>query len=91
MMCPACNAFAILKYACPACSHSMEDQGRFDAYTMDYAPYRPMDDMKLSNGFYDLQTHRCVHLVYCPRCQRDERVYLDEWDTVTTAQVESAL
>lgn len=66
--CPVCNGFDSLDIPCPECGDWMEDRGRFFDLLADYSPYRPIDDMKKSDGLEDLQTHQCPHQLYCHHC-----------------------
>lgn len=67
--CPVCNGLAALAKSCPQCSGPLVDGGRADDYLGPYAPYRPIDEMKLTNGYADLAAHACVHYMWCEDCQ----------------------
>lgn len=67
-ICPVCNGLEQLVSVCPQCGGTTEDQGKESDYYGPYSPYRPIDDMKLTNGYYDLAQHQCMHAVYCPAC-----------------------
>jgi len=77
--CPVCNGLESLKQACPACARSLTDCGRLDDLTGPYAPYRQIDDLKLTNGFDDLGSHRCIHLLHCPECKSNYTAAVSEW------------
>ncbi|HEY0828640.1 MAG TPA: hypothetical protein VGE40_11130 [Bacilli bacterium] len=66
--CPVCNGLQDLTVLCPKCQHQAVDHGRIDDYAGPYSPYRPIDDLKLTNGFPDLVNHQCVHVAYCKEC-----------------------
>jgi hypothetical protein len=56
----------------------MMDGGRLGDYYDDYSPYREIDDLKMSNGYQDVSTHHCIHLIYCPHCNWDDHYWADE-------------
>ncbi|PTX59138.1 hypothetical protein C8P63_11383 [Melghirimyces profundicolus] len=66
--CPVCNGFDALEVACPHCTEWMEDRGRFFDLLADYSPYRPIEDMKKTDGFCDLESHQCPHHLFCQNC-----------------------
>ncbi|HEX7057808.1 MAG TPA: hypothetical protein VF260_11540 [Bacilli bacterium] len=76
--CPVCNGCAALSKKCPACGGLSEDLGRADAFIGPYAPYRPIDDLKMTNGFIDLATHQCVHITKCRKCGQTAYAYVNE-------------
>ena len=78
-LCPVCNGLLLLQLTCPKCTCILEDMGKIDDYDGPYSPYRPSDDLKLTNGFRDLQFHLCCHYVYCSSCSRTNVVEVDEW------------
>ncbi len=69
-ICPICNGFAASHISCPDCGLPMDDHGRISDYTGDYSPYRPIDDLKKTNGFLDLSCHLCLHSHVCSRCEK---------------------
>jgi hypothetical protein len=77
--CPVCNGMQPLHYSCPKCKKETEDCGRFGDYMGPYSPYRPIDDIKLTNGFFDLQNHECIHVAFCSTCDHVFKVSVDEW------------
>lgn len=79
-MCPICNGFEQLNVPCPQCQNEMEDRGRFTDFLLDYSPYRPIDEMKLTDGFpHDNRLDQCVHVFYCSVCHTDTHATIDEW------------
>ncbi|MEW9033545.1 MAG: hypothetical protein AB2404_12615 [Planifilum fimeticola] len=66
--CPVCNGLTSLDRRCPRCGNAMEDRGRFSDLLADYSPYRPIDDMKRTDGLNDLHSHQCPHNLWCPHC-----------------------
>lgn len=77
-ICPVCNGLSGLHALCPSCGQSLVDTGRLYDYYGPYSPYRPIDDLKLTNGIADLAEHLCVHIGWCDRCQQEERVGVQE-------------
>lgn len=67
-VCSVCNGLEALAGSCSSCGQAAEDRGRLSDYDDPYSPYRPIDDMKLTNGFPDLERHQCIHMAYCPNC-----------------------
>jgi predicted RNA-binding Zn-ribbon protein involved in translation (DUF1610 family) len=78
-MCPVCNGLQSISFACPQCRTKMADEGRVDDYLGPYSPYRPIDDLKLTNGYTDLSTHQCVHSLSCPQCGKQLTRSVQEW------------
>lgn len=79
--CPVCNGMQVLRSACPNCHEEVaQDYGRFDDYMGPYSPYRPIDDLKMTNGFNDFTNHQCVHVVYCQRCKKSFHLSVNEWN-----------
>ncbi|SDI45117.1 hypothetical protein [Paenibacillus naphthalenovorans] len=68
--CAVCNGMELLECACPVCGHPAQDEGKLSDFYGPYSPYRNIDDLKLTNGFIDLEQHICVHSIYCPECGR---------------------
>ncbi|MFK7694623.1 hypothetical protein [Paenibacillus sp. HJGM_3] len=77
--CPVCNGLQTLTKHCPGCGGSLSDGGRAEDYLGPYSPYRPIDDMKLTNGIADLANHICVHQLYCTTCGFTASVDVQEW------------
>ncbi len=77
--CPVCNGMKIFSVQCPNCQLQTKDHGRIDDYAGPYSPYRPIDDLKMTNGFPDLVTHQCVHVAYCKECNYLFTSMIDEW------------
>lgn len=77
-ICPVCNGLSSLQAICTSCSHQLDDYGRIDQMWGPYSPYREIDDLKLTNGFIDLETHNCTHLASCPTCGKDQIVSVKE-------------
>lgn len=67
-ICPYCNGMIALRQPCPRCAAPLTDGGRLDDYAGPYAPYRQIDDLKLTNGYPDLARQLCVHQTYCQEC-----------------------
>jgi hypothetical protein len=70
--CPVCNGLESLTVPCPHCGEWMEDWGRWLDLLADYSPYRPIDDLKMSDGLLDGNTHQCPHSLYCRHCGYEE-------------------
>lgn len=66
--CEVCNGMSALEVPCPKCLQKAEDCGRYNDYLGPYSPYRGIEDLSLTNGFYDLEQHTCVHLLNCEHC-----------------------
>lgn len=67
-MCLYCNGMLALDSMCPQCDKPMADGGRLEDYSGPYSPYRPIDDLKLTNGYPDLALRLCIHQTYCGSC-----------------------
>jgi hypothetical protein len=78
-MCPVCNGLQTLQMCCPKCGSSVEDSGRLNDFLGPYSPYRPIDDVGLTNGFLDVRQHCCTHVVHCPGCGRTFHKFIQEW------------
>ncbi|MDR6226313.1 hypothetical protein [Desmospora profundinema] len=76
--CPVCNGFDLLEVTCPHCGEMLEDRGRFFDLLADYSPYRPIDDLKKSDGLVDWVTNQCPHYLYCRHCGHDEHRMVQE-------------
>lgn len=66
--CPVCNGLSELSSFCPRCGNLMSDLGRFLDMLGPYSPYRPIDDLKQTDGFIDFVPSRCPHNVTCQQC-----------------------
>lgn len=77
-ICPVCNGMAALESPCPNCSGTMSDQGRVSDFYAPYSPYREFDDVAMSNGYPDVQLHQCLHFTYCPTCQFEAIIHVQE-------------
>lgn len=78
-VCPLCNGIRSLDRTCSRCGGPLTDGGRLDDYLGPYSPYRPIDDLKLTNGYPDLAEHTCIHTVYCGKCGLSEPLQVKEW------------
>jgi len=67
-ICPVCNGLGLFQAVCPACRTEAEDLGRLGDYYGPYSPYRPIDDIRMTNGFSDVRDRLCLHNAYCGRC-----------------------
>ncbi|RAL26975.1 hypothetical protein [Thermoflavimicrobium daqui] len=76
--CPVCNGFTSYTAYCPKCSHILQDGGRIFDYFADYSPYRPIDDLKMTDGLLDYQNHTCPHQIYCEHCGYREVTLMQE-------------
>lgn len=78
-LCPVCNGLHSFNLRCPTCGGELTDGGRADDYLGPYSPYRPIDDMKLTNGYPDLSLHLCVHRAFCEQCGIRLDSAVEEW------------
>ncbi|MGG1663002.1 hypothetical protein [Brevibacillus sp. NRS-1366] len=78
-LCPVCNGLAALHENCPRCGQQMTDAGRLYDYYGAYSPYREIDDAKMDNGVRDRLHHQCQHTGWCPNCQEERTVVVEEW------------
>jgi len=85
-ICPVCNGFDALAAACPRCGASAEDYGRLYDYFGPYAPYRPIDDMKMTDGYPDVAEQICLHAAFCARCAATFVAEVSESGTTTALQ-----
>ncbi|GIP31181.1 hypothetical protein [Paenibacillus sp. J2TS4] len=76
--CPVCNGLETAELSCPQCGIAAEDYGRFNDYLGPYSPYRPIDDLSLTNGFADVQNQVCVHVFNCSPCGHTFYAFLPE-------------
>ena len=77
-LCPVCNGLNLLQSNCTHCNHHLDDYGRVDQIWGPYAPYREIDDLKMTNGFEDFENHKCIHLASCPSCGKDQLIAINE-------------
>ncbi len=77
-ICPLCNGLEQLNKVCTDCGQQVEDKGRIMDYYDDYSAYMPIDQMKLENGYPDLEKHLCPHLVLCESCGMEDLVFIQE-------------
>ncbi|WP_248930431.1 hypothetical protein [Paenibacillus hamazuiensis] len=77
-VCPVCNGLEALQPICPDCGQAAADQGKLSDFYGPYSPYRPIDDLKMTNGYDDLRRHVCMHSVYCSRCGRSFELAVGE-------------
>ena len=68
MLCPVCNGMERLASVCPRCGSAMADAGRLTDTFGPYAPYRPVDELKRTDGLPDLIFHLCYHRLDCETC-----------------------
>jgi primosomal protein N' len=68
--CAVCNGTEQSTAECPRCGSRLEDHGRFNDFLGPYSPYRPIDDISMTNGFLDIVRHECIHVMSCPACSR---------------------
>ncbi|GAB2677164.1 hypothetical protein FE781_02935 [Paenibacillus thermoaerophilus] len=78
-LCPVCNGLQCIEAACSRCGTTLTDSGRVGDYEGPYSPYRPIDELKLTNGFHDFALHECIHYVCCPACGRCSTMRVREW------------
>lgn len=78
-ICPVCNGLKKLSVYCPECAHPCEDEGRFNDFLGPYAPYRPIDDIGMTNGYLDVRNHLCTHVMNCPNCGHVFQTFVPEW------------
>lgn len=79
-MCPLCNGLLSVSARCPDCGNqTCEDEGRLGDFYGPYSPYRPIDDIRMSNGWMDVSQHICLHLVRCLSCGTRFQTCVHEW------------
>ncbi|GGE06871.1 hypothetical protein GCM10011571_05020 [Marinithermofilum abyssi] len=67
--CPVCNGLSDLYVYCARCGQPLEDIGRLLDLFGDYSPYRPINDLKKTDGIEDdLAYNQCPHSLYCWQC-----------------------
>ncbi|MFD2670669.1 hypothetical protein [Marinicrinis sediminis] len=76
--CPVCNGWNEMQEACPQCGQSLQDYGRTGDFYGPYSPYRPIDDIRLTNGIPDVRLHQCIHTCYCAHCKHKVEITIEE-------------
>ncbi|MBP1155012.1 hypothetical protein ACVLD2_001085 [Paenibacillus sp. PvR052] len=77
--CAVCNGMEPLEYPCPVCGHPASDEGKLSDFYGPYSPYRPIDDLKMINGYdEDMKLHLCIHSVYCTECCKSSTYPVEE-------------
>ncbi|WP_289136913.1 hypothetical protein [uncultured Brevibacillus sp.] len=84
--CPVCNGLAALANDCPRCGQLLSDAGKLYDFYGAYSPYREIDDAKLDNGYLDRQNHQCLHTGWCPKCQKEHTIIVQEWTPAKLTQ-----
>jgi hypothetical protein len=56
----------------------MRDLGRYFDALGPYSPYRPIDHMKMTDGWFDFVTHLCPHRIFCSCCHRTDVLMVEE-------------
>ncbi|HBI04627.1 MAG TPA: hypothetical protein DDY49_11430 [Paenibacillaceae bacterium] len=77
-ICPLCNGLESCAKECPNCHKEMEDTGKLENYYGPYSPYEEIDQLRLINGFPDLEQAQCLHVISCPHCGKQEMVAINE-------------
>lgn len=77
-MCEVCNGMEILNVSCEECGQTAEDRGRLGDLFDPYSAYRPINDIKRTNGLPDLAQRECWHIVHCRKCDRSFGVAVRE-------------
>ncbi|MDI3533799.1 MAG: hypothetical protein PWQ82_164 [Thermosediminibacterales bacterium] len=72
-LCPLCNGLINAEERCPNCGYVMEDYGAIETF---YDPYRPYVEFTIENHY--VRPNTCTHLLACPRCGWDKRVYINK-------------
>lgn len=72
MGCPICNGFETLEAICPHCGDRLDDHGRLFDLWADYSPYRPIEDLKQTDGFFHTTNQQCPHTLFCQNCGHEE-------------------
>lgn len=80
-ICLICNGMKTFERNCPQCGKRMADGGRLDDYSGPYSPYREIEHLKLTNGYFDAANHLCVHHTYCGVCGYSAIVQMEEKQT----------
>ncbi|CCQ97911.1 conserved hypothetical protein [[Clostridium] ultunense Esp] len=77
-MCPLCNGMTTLYRICPSCGTRLDHKGRIEESYDPYSPYRDGEDLKRTNGYYDDLLHQCIHVGYCPYCNKEHLLFIQE-------------
>jgi hypothetical protein len=76
--CPVCNGFISFPFRCPGCGVPLTDGGRFQDLLAAYSPYRPIEEMKRTDGWIDQSTHHCPHQATCSQCGYEGVMFVKE-------------
>lgn len=76
--CPLCNGYSTFADKCPQCYGNLVDYGPVSYLLASYSPYRPIEEMKRSDGLIDATSHLCPHTVFCPHCGYNRIVMITE-------------
>lgn len=79
LLCPVCNGLTMIAGTCPQCGDIVQDHGPLQHLYGPYSAYRPIDDIKKSNGFPDLENQQCIHLTSCSQCNKEWYTAISEW------------
>ncbi|HZK57943.1 MAG TPA: hypothetical protein VFD17_06505 [Clostridia bacterium] len=74
-ICPICNGLTNYTIKCPDCGNRMEAGSTVQDYSDAYSPYL---DKSITQQMDGTEHNRCVHLFYCPNCNEDKRVIINE-------------
>lgn len=75
LVCPICNGLVTYDKNCPYCHEKMEAAAAIQDYFDDYSPYLDKEITAMMDGVSDNQ---CLHIFYCPKCGKDQRVAIDK-------------
>ncbi len=76
IVCPLCNGLTSIKfYNCPHCGACFEDKGPISSFLDPYSPYEI--DEYLTNEYKDVKDNVCVHLLTCPKCGKNKKIYIN--------------
>jgi hypothetical protein len=78
--CAVCNGMESVRAKCPKCKSPVTDHGRFNDFLGPYAPYRDIEDISMTNGFFDVRNHECIHVLSCPNCRKTFTLGFPEWE-----------
>lgn len=76
--CPVCNGLREAEVSCRSCANTMENHGRLEDAFSDYSPYREIDDLRKTNGYFDLEAGQCMHVFFCEQCGDTETFGISE-------------
>lgn len=77
-LCPLCNGFASLDRICPSCGTPLIHRGKVEEQYDPYSPYRNLEALKAADGYPDQMLHLCLHVGYCPHCNKEEIFFISE-------------